>query len=195
MIHTPHAPAVPRGFSLVELLTVVTIIVILAGLTIGGLSYFNRRQAEDKIRVQLKLLANACEEFKYDYGTYPPLPDKSGNEVFTNTGGTTETNRLWTALYGDTDNDGSTYTGDSDQSPYIAELDPDSTAQGWIAGYPPISALKLVDGFGNEYRYRKRSNKNEMRNPDFDLWSMGADGKTNDSPTSTAKETKDDLWN
>lgn len=182
------------GFTLIELLTVVTIIVILAGLTVGGLSFFNRRQAEDKTRVQLKLLANACEEFKYDYGLYPPLPNKTNNTpVYTNTSGDAQTNKLWTALFGDTDNDGKNYDADDDQTAYLADLDPDSKNQGWITGTG--TGLKIVDGFGNEYRYRKVATASQMKNPDFDLWSIGADGKTNTSPTSTHKDNRDDIWN
>lgn len=194
----PDAPSLPRraaaGFTLVELLTVVTIIVILAGLTVGGLSFYNRRQAEDKTRVQLKLLANACEEFKYDYGMYPPLPNKStGKEVFTTAAGKDQTYKLWTALFGDTDNDGQLYDVDEDQTSYLADLDPDSNNQGWITGSG--NNLEIDDGFGHEYRYRKTSNAAQMRNPDFDLWSQGADGETDTAPNTTHKDTRDDIWN
>ena len=60
------------GFTLVELLTVISIIVILATLMIASFGYFKRRQAEDKTRMQVKLLENGLEQYKLDNGFYPP---------------------------------------------------------------------------------------------------------------------------
>jgi prepilin-type N-terminal cleavage/methylation domain-containing protein len=179
------------GFTLVELLTVVTIIVILAGLTIGGLSFFARRQNEAKTKVQLKLLADAIENFKYDYGVYPPLPSAEGTEQFTEASGEGETTELWMALFGDTDNDQILYESDDDQDAYLGELDPRSSNQGWLE--KDGDRYRILDGFGTEYRYRKTSDATTMRNPDFDLWSAGADGMT-DPENRLAEDSKDDIW-
>ena len=63
------------GFTLIELMAVITIIVILAGLVVGGLGFVNDRQAKEKAKVQIALLSKAIEEYKLDNGVYPP----SGN--------------------------------------------------------------------------------------------------------------------
>ena len=44
-----------RGFTLVELLTVVTIIVILSGMVVGVSSFVQRKAAVEKARVQMEL--------------------------------------------------------------------------------------------------------------------------------------------
>lgn len=162
------------GFTLVELLTVVAIIAILAALSIGGFAYFNRKQAEDKGRMQIKLLETALEEYKMDNGEYP---------AHNNTNGTLGTNLLYKKLY---------YEGASAAGRiYLPELDPTSAKQGWIDGTG--AAAKIIDPFGNEYRYRCMTDKTKQKNPDFDLWSMGADGRTNTS-SATHKDNRDDIW-
>jgi len=170
------------GFTLVELLTVIAIIMILAGLTVGGLSFYNRKVAEDKTRLQLKLLASGLEAYFADNGEYP---------LTTNAEGKGQTDELYKALFYDTDNDGNSYQDDEDQEIYLSDLDPASNSQGWITGTGVN--VKLIDGFGNEYRYRRLTNPTQMRNPDFDLWSIGADGHTNATTVEDPKN-KDDIW-
>ena len=113
------------GFTLVELLTVVAIIMILAGLTVGGLSYFNRKMAEDKTRMQLKLISNGLEAYYFDFGEYPLANSSQGSN---------QSKVLYKSLFYDTDDDGENFQNDEDQEIYIAEMDPGSTNQGWIAG-------------------------------------------------------------
>ena len=174
---THTTPRNPRGFTMIELLAVVTIIVILASLTMGGLSFFNRRQAEDKTKVQLKLLANALEDYKADNGEYPLANQKDGKN---------QTEILWQRLYEDSIKDESEGT-----RVYLAEFDPASNNQAWLMRKG--SSYMIVDPFGFEFRYRRMENPSGMRNPDFDLWSVGPDGKTNpDSPKH--RDNKDDIW-
>lgn len=183
-------PARRAGFTLVELLTVVAIIGILASLSIGGFNYFTRKQAEDKARVQIKLLETALEEYRMDNGDYPLQASSTGIGA---------TNNLFKKLY----NDGATTNGRI----YLAELDPNSAKQGWIESTGGVAASKIVDPFGNEYRYRKydmtvSGNASKQRNPDFDLWSCGADGKTNtQNPAGGTgaynpdhSDSRDDIW-
>jgi len=175
------------GFTLVELLTVVAIIMILAGLTVGGLSYFNRKMAEDKTRIQLKLISNGLEAYYFDFGEYPEASPNAGSSGVKDG----ETDELYKALFYDTDDDGSNYQNDDDQEIYVVEMDPGSSNQGWISGSG--TNVKLIDGFGNEYVYRRLDNPSGMRNPDFDLWSVGADGKTN-ADAVEHKDNNDDIW-
>lgn len=69
-----HAAA---GFTLVEMLAVITIIVILAGLVVGGMGFVNDRQAREKAKVQIAMLEKALEDYKLDYGSYPLTANSS----------------------------------------------------------------------------------------------------------------------
>jgi type II secretory pathway pseudopilin PulG len=162
---------------MIELLAVVTLIVILAAMTIGGLSYFNRKQAESKARMQIKLLANALEDYKSDNGEYPLATQQEGKN---------QTEILWRKLYEE---------GAKDESKtirvYLGQLAPNTNNQRWLMRKG--ASYMIVDPFGFEFRYRRTENGVGMKNPDFDLWSVGPDGKTNpDSPNH--RDNKDDIW-
>ena len=159
--HHPSRSA--RAFTLIELLVVITIIVILAGLSMGGYSYVTRKQADSQAAIQISLLSKALEEYKLDNGEFPA----TGKSIV-----------LFEALYKNgIDNP-------NDSKIYLAELDPINNRQGWIEGTG--SNIKIIDPFGNEYIYRRGVDAsgnpdNEAKNPDFDLVSKGKDGKTNES--------------
>ena len=60
------------GFTLVELLVVMTIIGILATLIVGGFRSSQMRGRDAQRKSDLKQLSNALEIFYSDYGKYPP---------------------------------------------------------------------------------------------------------------------------
>lgn len=159
----PKRPAA-RGFTLIEMLAVITIIVILAGVVVGGMGFVKDKQANSKAEIQVKLIANALENYKLDNGSYPPSLDPTGKG---------NTNDLYRALYWNGAQEG------SDMKIYLPELDPTSNGQGWIDGSGENAII--IDPWASEYRYRTGDS---ARNPDFDLWSPGKDGVTNpDVPT------------
>lgn len=183
------------AFSLVEMMAVVTIIVILASLVVGGMSFVGERQAKERARVQIALISKALEEYKLDFGTYPATGNAAKGEDNSKT--------LFKALYWDSDNDGQTVgvgtaEGDPDQKIYLPELDPATTKQGWTSGKPSLTT-KILDPWGKEYRYRTATDasgkaNSSTQNPDFDLWSAGKDGNTNPA-TPTDKANRDDIRN
>src|SRR2546428_11547625 len=61
----------PNAFTLVELLTVIVIIMVLAGLVIYGAAYANRKSALARAQNEIKAMEAACESYKADNGTYP----------------------------------------------------------------------------------------------------------------------------
>ena len=63
------------AFTLIELLIVVSIIAILAGLTLSTLGYVNRKSAESRARTEVVALSSAIENYKLDVGSYPPAAD------------------------------------------------------------------------------------------------------------------------
>ena len=59
------------GFTLVELLAVMTIILLLAGLVIGGSTYATRKADIARCAQRMELIKNALIEYKIDNGSYP----------------------------------------------------------------------------------------------------------------------------
>lgn len=59
------------GFTLVELLTVIAIIMILAGIVVGVQRGVYSSQANAKARAEIQTIATALERYKAAHGTYP----------------------------------------------------------------------------------------------------------------------------
>ena len=196
------------AFTLVELMAVITIIVILAGLVVGGLGYVTDKQAKSKANVQIALLSKALEAYKLDMGNYPLTAD-------TTTGLLNSAASLYIPLfyegydYSKQATPPATWTkkiGTVDFAKsttiYLADLDPTTTKQGWIdpvTGTVPPATTPVKDPWGAEYRYRTAqqlsgaTSNAATQNPDFDLWSAGKDGKSTATPAD--KENRDDIKN
>lgn len=88
------APPVPRrsGFTLIELMIVVAIVAILAGLSMGAMGYVNRKGAASRAQTEVAALAEAIESYKLDYGTYP-----AADNLYTEltAGGPVNTNKVY----------------------------------------------------------------------------------------------------
>lgn len=175
------------GFTLMEMLAVITIIIILAALVVGGMGYVNQRQSREKAKVQISLLSNALEEYKLDFGIYPP--GGSSTDLYQalfyegydyNQSGSPSN---WTKTV-----DGKTIS--KSKKIYLPDLDASSDRQGWVTKSTTVPASTTIkDPWGNDYNYR-RGDHGSAINPDFDLWSYGPDGKG----TSAAEKT-DDITN
>ena len=183
------------AFSLIELMAVATIIIILAGLVTGSIAYVNEKKTMNRVKVQLAMLAKGLEEYKLDFGTYPATDNSPKGE--------NNSKILFNALYWDSNNDGQTAgtgnaVGDANQRIYVPELDPANNKQGWTSG-KASATTKIFDPWNNEYRYRSAVDgsgkpNSSTQNPDFDLWSVGKDGKTNPGSPSD-KVNRDDIKN
>lgn len=199
------------AFTLIELMAVITIIIILAGLVVGGMGFVSERQAKEKAKTQIALLSAAIEEFKLDMGRYP------GTSENTSIQGNGVSEQLYVELFYEGYDYGEKSKSGTPPNPwektvagvkvpkatriYVPQLDPTSSKQGWVdpvsgANSPPPASTKIKDPWGNEYRYRKGSN---AQNPDFDLWSTGKDGATNaNNPAidgTAGKPNRDDIRN
>lgn len=61
------------GFTLVEMLVVVVVILILAGMTISIMAYVNTRTGRARAAADIERIKNALEEYYAVYGIYPPV--------------------------------------------------------------------------------------------------------------------------
>ena len=59
------------AFTLIELMVVVAIIAVLAGLTLGTLGYVNRKGAESRARSEVATIAAAIDNYKLEFGSFP----------------------------------------------------------------------------------------------------------------------------
>ena len=188
MKHTLSNPSTRRirsGFSLIELLVVVAIIVILAGITIGVMVRVNKKRDIDQTRTTLQMIRLKLEDYAAEHnGIYPVGQDATSSIVYK-------------ALSGDFTGQGNNPT----EPVYWPELNEDRNPSlvGMFQGNRVI-----LDGFGQSYRYRAARDQNgalvqNVRNDgDFDLWSIGPDGEPSDINTSGNLEneyTLDDIWN
>lgn len=62
-----------RGFTLVELLVVVAIIALLAGIVLGGLSIVRAKAGGARTLATMQAFQNAAEQFRQDHDYYPGL--------------------------------------------------------------------------------------------------------------------------
>ncbi len=168
-----------KGFTLIEIMVVIAIIMVLAAMTISGLSYVNEKAKINQTKVFISSVSQALEQYRADSGDYPP-----GN------GEATSTQEVYDVLYGDS-------LTDNTATAYLDILDP--TRQG---------NSKNVKGRGNIYVLVdawKKENSTERQelfyrypgtmNPpsDFDIWSVGPDHKG--GPYGKKEDRKDDIKN
>ena len=78
-IANPLVPVFRRAFTLVEMLVVMAVIATLAGMIFPAFGVIKRRATVQKAQTELKLVASAIEDYKHQYGHYPP--DNPGNPV------------------------------------------------------------------------------------------------------------------
>ena len=136
-----------RRFTLVELMAVIAIIAILAGIVMGGLSFASRKSMEAQTIAKMEQFQIALEKFHKDYGYYPVF---NGEVDFTHS----STNTAWDLF--------TNHTQNKQNKPYMV---------GIHDNYGPF-----LDGNGEPFRYEypAAASKNTSK---YALWSKGADGK------------------
>src|SRR5438552_10841593 len=61
-------------FSLIELLVVIGVIIILAGLILSTVGYVQKKGARSRAETEIAAMSAACESYKADNGIYPRGP-------------------------------------------------------------------------------------------------------------------------
>lgn len=184
-----HRARVVPGFTIIELLMVIAIIVVLAAISIGGFRYAQTSANRNLTKTRLAFISTSLESYALDFGEYPP--------VLRNQNATTQVNgvtfeygasaALYQAISGD-GNDHITAGGTASDGQFteeearrgIAELTPDSYREF------ATNVFGMIDGFGQPFLYARydRLNPTATRNPTFDLWSVsdtGTEGRLSDA--------------
>jgi prepilin-type N-terminal cleavage/methylation domain-containing protein len=152
------------AFTLIELLAVITIIGILAGLTLGAAGAVRRHGATSTAKAEVAALQAACDRYYADYNAYPigtADPTKTNNP----TGSTT----LFTNLLGS------------------ATLTAAPTSKRYFEPKPAmVSGNYFIDPWGYAYGYNCSTNSDGTWNPPL-IWSTAGGGNTNKWITSWPK--------
>jgi len=133
-----------RGFTLVELLTVVAIIALLIGLVAGISSFSSRKSAASRAQADMEKIKIALEEYRAVYGRYPVNSTEDDSTALSEA--------LWCRPQ------------DEGRAPFLV-------MPGWTN---PDEDYEILDPWGRDYRYLDGNNANHNRFKfGYDLWSLG----------------------
>jgi prepilin-type N-terminal cleavage/methylation domain-containing protein len=176
------------GFTLIELVVVITIIVILGGLVLSTVGYAQKHAARSRAGTEIAAMSAACESYKADNGVYPRSATTDGLDPTTSNIANykTPSRDMYGLISGDGTFDG---TPDAGARSYMT-FKPNSLLRDDMSNPPspsnPVRAIR--DPFGNSYGYStmKASGGANGYNPTFDLWTV-ADGTAGTDPTKWVK--------
>lgn len=164
--------AAPDGFTILELLVVLTIIIVLAGLILATSGYVQKKGARSRTEVEIAAISAALENYKADNGVYPSNDDtKALDSATTNPSSyRLASSYLYSQLTGDDDANPITPTAPNAKNYFGGALKPNM-----LAPNPPGPNTYLQDPFRNSYGYSTAKAENPAgavgHNPTFDLWS------------------------
>jgi type II secretory pathway pseudopilin PulG len=196
------------SFTLIELIVVIAVIIILAGLVLSTVGYVQKKAARSRAETEIAAMSAACENYKSDNGVYPrpqPQPNTTTDILDARTMGNpsniygmasyrTESLVLYRALSGDRnldravnamdenfDIDGSTLGTPLTQLPQTYF----SFKPNQLSPADQTQSVQYIrDPFGNSYGYSTANQADPVTpkgyNPTFDLWSTS--GLTADPP-------------
>ena len=196
----PHARPHRRShaFTLLELLTVVAILALLAAISFGIIRSTKQRANTARAKAELALLVQALEDYKRHYGDYPQTgPSAANSQRVTGTvgpGANTAQARLFNALIGvyGPSNFNTRLNGPVlvDITKLAVEVALNNATFAVAAGSPPAKQAvnnAFLDPWGNRYLYFYKVATAPGRPavwtaPSFVLYSTGPDGASTTLP-------------
>jgi type II secretory pathway pseudopilin PulG len=160
------------AFTIIELLVVISIIIILAGLILSTVGYVQKKGARARAEAEIAAISAALENYKADNGIYPRDTTNSTTDNLNarNSGNPTTYQTaslfLYDSLFGSSTT-GSRTAASGAKSYFVFKpnmLSPSDQAQ---------NVQCIRDPFGNSYGYSTAYQKNPATgyNPTYDLWS------------------------
>src|SRR6266516_1112278 len=171
-----------NAFTLIELIVVVTVITILAGLVLSTVGYARKKGARARAETEIAAMSAACESYKADNGVYPrdnPTPGYTDALDAQQNGDPTQSVYQNASLYLFTQ-----LSGLNQNQPPI------TGARSYFSFKPQMLSIDtngnvtaIKDPVGNSYGYStaNQSDATKGYNPTFDLWSTA--GLTTSPPT------------
>jgi len=212
LINTPmkyarRAPYSSTAFSLIELLTVIAVVGVLFGITLGLVQGVKRRETTARAKAELTHLAQALEDYKRYYGDYPQtgLAAHATPAVSAVIGSTPAEALFFNALTG-VFGPSRFSAADRRNGPCFVDLTrltPEvviaAATFGVPAGNPPRKTLvanSFLDPWGRRYQYYYRpaapvnangvaSGTNSWQAGSYVLYSVGPDGLEATTPNRT----------
>jgi len=99
-IHPARQRKSGQAFTLVELLGVIVVIGILAGITLGGAGAVRRQAAVGQAKAEIAALEAACARFQSELGFYPSNTSANPTTAFNPSGYSAAGSALFTNLFG-----------------------------------------------------------------------------------------------
>jgi type II secretory pathway pseudopilin PulG len=166
------------AFTIVELLVVITIIIVLAGLILSTVGYVQKKGARSRAEAEIAALSAACESYKADNGVYPrDTTNNTTDNLSARTSGSTGPayQKASQYLYGQLGGDPGFNGGSNAQYKSYFSFKPQMLAGPRDPNGNLTSISYIRDPFGNSYGYSTayQQNPNNGYNPTFDLWSTG----------------------
>ena len=171
------------GFTIIELLIVMAIIIVLAGLVIATSGYVQKKGARSRAEAEIAAMSAALESYKADNGIYPTSSATNDLDPATINSSSYQTAsfELYAQLSGDSDGDGSGNTK-SYMSFKPAMMDRPDMSAGVSSGNK-VTAVRDPFGFPYGYSTAKANSPSGSvgHNPTFDLWSTNGRKEPNET--------------
>ena len=180
---------VGEAFTLIELIVVIAIIIILAGLILSTVGYVQKKGARSRAETEIAAMSAACESYKADNGIYPrntatdaleSNTDPAGGDP-TQTGFQDASLYLYEELSGDHDRNRVVNAADDLSGNGVVPKTYFTFKPNMLLPAPPSTAdvTAIRDPFGNSYGYSTFESANpgtpNGNNPTFDLWSTAGE--------------------
>ncbi|PYJ62868.1 MAG: hypothetical protein DME74_05130 [Verrucomicrobia bacterium] len=171
-----------NAFTLIELIVVVTVITILAGLVLSTVGYARKKGARARAETEIAAMSAACESYKADNGVYPrdnPTPGYTDALDAQQNGDPTQSAYQNASLYLFTQLSGL----NQNQTPITGARSYFSFKPQMLSTDTNGNVTAIKDPVGNSYGYStaNQSDATKGYNPTFDLWSTA--GLTTSPPT------------